>query len=454
MVPVDDLDARAHRFRDGRAALLRGPAPPRCPPSGGALQAIGTAPVLPACLLHPNQRSKRGPRPPPESRPSSTGMEDSAHPPRHIVHVDSEKEFSGGEVQVFLLIEGLRKRGWQNVLVCQPESRCADEAGARGIETRLVPMRNDLDVPGLVRLTRLLGHLQVDLVHLHTGRATWLGGIAARLAGVPAMTTRRMDRPVRRDWRTRWIYRNLIQHVAAISPAVARHLAEAHVGAPITVIQSAVDPCALIPAKGRAAARSALGVSGEQPVLLVLAALVPRKGIDVLLRALSVLGKRGVRPLLWIAGDGPERGPLEAQAHLAGLSCQVRFLARRTDVADLLAACDVFVLPSRREGLGVAALEAMAVGRPVVASAVGGLREVVTDGRTGLLVPPDDAEALAGALERVLQDEELRRHLGASGPERIREGFLAEQMVGSYVELYEKVMERWRAERPPAGPRV
>lgn len=372
-------------------------------------------------------------------------MEDTAHPPLHVVHVDSENSFSGGEVQVFLLMEGLRERGWHNVLVCQPDSRCASEAEARGIETRLVPMRSDLDVPGLLRLTRLLGRLQTDLVHLHTGRATWLGGIAARLAGVPAVTTRRMDRPVRSGWRTRWIYRSLVQRAAAISPAVAQRLAEAGVGARATVIRSAVDPRALTPTGSRDAIRATLDVSGNGLVLLVLAALVRRKGIDVLLQALEVLGARGIRPTLWLAGDGPERAALEAQARTAGISEQVRFLGRRDDVADLLAACDVFVLPSRREGLGVAALEAMAAGRPIVASAVGGLPEVVVEDRTGLLVPPDDAGPLAEALARLLRDEGLRRRLGSSGPERIGEGFLAEQMVSSYVELYAEVLEKWRA---------
>jgi glycosyltransferase involved in cell wall biosynthesis len=368
--------------------------------------------------------------------------------------VDSEKDFSGGEVQVFLLMEGLRERGWHNVLVCQPHSRSADEARARGIETRLVSMRSDLDVPGLFQLTRLLGRLQADLVHLHTGRATWLGGIAACLADLPAVTTRRMDRPVRRDWRTRWIYRSLVQRAAAISPAVAQRLSDAGVDARTTVIQSAVDPRAVAPAASRDVTRASLGASEDHPVLLVLAALVRRKGVDVLLQALAVLGEQGVRPHLWIAGDGPERRPLEAQAERAGLSAQVRFLGRRNDVAELLAACDVFVLPSRREGLGVAALEAMAAGRPVVASAVGGLREVVVDGRTGLLVPPEKAGALAEALARLLQDEQLRKRLGSAGPGRIREGFLAEQMVSSYVQLYEEVLEKWRARRPRANVRT
>jgi glycosyltransferase involved in cell wall biosynthesis len=141
-----------------------------------------------------------------------------------------------------------------------------------------------------------------------------------------------------------------------------------------------------------------------------------------------------------IAGDGPARGELEAAARAAGLGERARFLGARDDKARLLAACDVFCLPSRHEGLGVAALEAMAAGRAVVATRVGGLGEAVVDGRTGLLVPPDDPLALAEALARVLGDRELRERLGRAGPERIGEGFRAEQMVAAYEELYRAVL--------------
>jgi glycosyltransferase involved in cell wall biosynthesis len=114
----------------------------------------------------------------------------------------------------------------------------------------------------------------------------------------------------------------------------------------------------------------------------------------------------------------------------------VRFLGRRDDVADLLAACDVFVLPSRREGLGVAALEAMALARPVVASRVGGLAEAVEDGRTGLLVGPGDTAALAAALARLLREPELRARLGAAGPARVAEDHSVSRLVESYEALY------------------
>ena len=358
-----------------------------------------------------------------------------------IVHVDTETGFSGGEVQVFLLLEGLRALGHESLLVCQPGSGCEREARKRGFDTRALRMRNGLDLSAVLRLWRVFARSRAQLAHLHTGRATWLGGLAAWLAGLPAITTRRMDRRVRPGWRTRLIYTVLVQRAAAISPAIAERLAEGGVPRGRTVtIPSSVDPDSVAPRAGRAATRRAHGLADDVPLLLTLAALFRRKGIDVLLHALSKLETREPAPRLWIGGEGPERAALEQLARSLGLGDRVVFLGRRDDPGDLLAACDVFVMPSRQEGLGVAALEALAASRPVVASRVGGLADVIVHERTGLLVPPEDATALARALGRLLDDAPLREKLGTEGPRRIAEGWLPQQMVAGYASLYARVL--------------
>ena len=362
-----------------------------------------------------------------------------------IVHVDSERGFSGGEVQVFLLLERLGALGYQTSLICPPGSRSAAEAERHGIACVNVRMRNDLDLPAIAALARAFRRQRAQIVHLHTGRANWLGGLAARLVGVPAVSSRRMERQVKRNWRTRLLYRHLLQRVVAISPAVESCLLAAGVPAErLQIIPEGVERSRLQPDKGRTATRSALGAEPEDVVVLALAALVRRKGLDVLLDALALLAAERQRPRVWIAGDGPERAALTAQIAALGLGDQVQLLGQRLDAPDLLAACDLFVLPSRQEGLGVSALEAMAVGRPVVASAVGGLGFSVVAERTGLLVPPEDPSALAAALRRLLRDPELRARLGAAGPKRVAEGFLAEQMVAAHDQLYRSVLDEWR----------
>jgi glycosyltransferase involved in cell wall biosynthesis len=353
-----------------------------------------------------------------------------------VAHVDAERGFSGGEKQVFLLMEGLAREGVASVLFCPPGSAAESRARKVGIECRTVAMKNDLNGPAAFQLSRGFKDCGAELVHLHTGRATWLGGWGARLAKLPAITTRRMDRPVRPGWRTRLMYESLTRRTVAISRGVAECLQAGEVpGERVQTISSAVDPVALEPSRARADVRAELGAGDDDVVLLAVGALVRRKGHDVLLDALSTLE---ARLPLWIAGEGEERAALEARG-----ADRARFLGRRDDVADLLHASDVVVMPSRREGLGVAALEAMAAGRPVVASQVGGLGQAVVHERTGLLVPPEDPVALAAAVDRIARDRGLRLRLGAAGPERVAEGFLASQMVAAYAALYRDVLQEW-----------
>jgi glycosyltransferase involved in cell wall biosynthesis len=358
-----------------------------------------------------------------------------------IVHIDAERGFSGGEVQVFLLIDALARRGHENLLICPPASAAAAEAASRGVAVAAVPMRGDLDALAVYRLWDQIAAANPDLVHLHTGRAAWLGGLAACLAGAPAVVTRRMDRPVRRGWRTRLIYERVTRRTAAISPAVVECLVAGGVPATrIALIPSAVDVARVRPTRPREQVRAAEGAASDDAVILTIAALVARKGLDVLFAALAALAARGLRPRLWCAGEGPERQALAAQIESLGVAGTVRFLGQRSDVGDLLAASDIVVLPSRREGLGVAALEAMAAGRAVVASAVGGLADAIVDGQTGLLVPPGEPQRLATALETLLRNPELRAALGAAGVQRVAERFSAERLVDAYERLYREVL--------------
>lgn len=373
--------------------------------------------------------------------------------PLNLVHVTAESGFSGGEVQVFLLIEGLRKRGHQNLLVCPPRSAAAAEAQRRGIDVADTAMRSDLSAGAVHRIGRVLRSARPDLVHLHSGRATWLGGIAAWRAGLPAITTRRMDRRLRRNLRTRFLYGHALSCAVAISDAVARCLSDG--GVPrerIRVVPSAVEPEHLHPQRGREDVRARLDAGASEDCLLAVASLHRRKGLDVLLDALAQLDAAS-RPTLWIAGEGPEASALERRARQLGVADRVRFLGHRDDVADLLAACDAFVLPSRQEGLGVAALEAMALGRPVVASRAGGLAESVLHERTGLLVEPGDAEDLARALKRLLGDPELSRKLGAAGPEHVATRYSAGSMVEAYERIYQEVLGPERGAAHAGAPR-
>jgi len=357
--------------------------------------------------------------------------------PGPVVHVNTERGFSGGEVQVFLLLEGLRARGIPLRLVVPPGSESARIGRERGFDVVELGLRYPFDLWSVARLARQLRG--ASLAHLHTGRAAWLGSLAARAAGCPTVITRRMERRVRRGLRTNFCYVGTARTVISISAAVTGCLVEGGVpAARIVQIPDALDPQRIVAARGREATREALGVQPDQFLLLSVAQLMHRKGIDVLLRAVAKL--RDPDLVCAVAGDGPERAALTTLAAELSLGDTVRFLGRRSDVGDLLAACDLFVLPSRAEGLGVAALEALGAARPVVASRVGGLAELLADGSVGLLVPPGDADALAQAIARLRAEPELRARLAAAGPARVDRGYRCEQYVDRHVDVYRAVL--------------
>jgi glycosyltransferase involved in cell wall biosynthesis len=164
------------------------------------------------------------------------------------------------------------------------------------------------------------------------------------------------------------------------------------------------------------------------------------KGQTFLLRAWPAVLEGEPRALLLLAGDGPDEGALTAQAAALGLGRSVRFLGFRQDVPSLLACAEVLVLPSLNEGFGMVLVEAMAMGKPVVASAVGGVPEVVLDGQAGLLIPPADPRALAAAILRLLADPRAARRMGEAGRERARESFSRKAFLQAHRDLYGELL--------------
>jgi glycosyltransferase involved in cell wall biosynthesis len=205
------------------------------------------------------------------------------------------------------------------------------------------------------------------------------------------------------------------------------------------VIPSGVDTDLVRPGRDRAAAKAHLALSPTTPVIGTVGRLEPRTGTDTLLAAVAAL--RAERPdvALVVVGEGPLRAELEARARELGIASAVRFLGDRTDVDEVLAALDAFVLPSRTEGMSNALLEAMAMGLPVIATAVGGTPEVIADGRSGRLVPADEPERMAAAIARVLADVVGARRLGIAARAVVEERYGARSMVRRLEAVYGRV---------------
>jgi glycosyltransferase involved in cell wall biosynthesis len=230
-----------------------------------------------------------------------------------------------------------------------------------------------------------------------------------------------------------------VQRYIAVSEANARYLTEQKrlPARKITVIHNGCDIERFDPTRRPPPGlRSELGFAAEDPVLLVLGRLEPQKGHRILLDAMPEVHRRFPRARLVCAGDGTLRGELEAQARSLGLAQVVRFVGYQPDVTPWLALADVSVLPSFYEGLPLAAVESLAAGRPVVATAVDGTPEVVVEGETGLLVSPGDPAGLANALCRLLGDPAGRARLGRAGRARAMDLFDQRQQVRRTQELY------------------
>lgn len=284
------------------------------------------------------------------------------------------------------------------------------------------------------------GHaiLHAHHLYLEAMAAAWVG----HRTGFPAiakMACGGSDGDFARLRRTKLIHLlpllRRLQRVVAISTQTEAELA-AH-GFPadcIARIPNGVDPIRFAPASDPAAIRAEIGVGAE--TVLFLGRLDAQKGLDVLLRAWDhVVGRRPTARLL-LAGEGPARGALEAHTRDRGLDKGVRFLGGRPDPEALLQASQIFVLPSRSEGMSNALLEAMATGLPCVASHIGGNTDLIEHGVTGLLTPPGDAATLAEVVSALFEDRALRERLGAAARGLILERYAMDRVIRQYAELY------------------
>jgi len=357
-----------------------------------------------------------------------------------VVHVEGGRHLYGGALQVLFLLDGLAARGIDNLLVCPRGSDIARAAREHGLRVVEMTMHGDADALLSWRLARLLRAESPDLVHLHSRRGVdvW-GGIAAKLARVPAVLSRRVDNP-ESPWLARIRYR-LFDRVVTISEGIRRVLiAEGVEQRRLICVPSAVDTLQYRRERDTEWFRQAFDIGAGQPVLGMIAQLIPRKGHRVALDALHELRDRQPDVRLILFGRGPEEAELRQRVRELRLDANVTFAGFRDDLPRVLPNLDVVVHPASMEGLGVSLLQAAACEVPVVATPVGGIPEIVVDGETGRLVPVGDAAALADVLGRLLVDPEERQRLGRGGRRRAVDRFSMNAMVEGNLEVYEGVL--------------
>ena len=360
-----------------------------------------------------------------------------------VFHLNTERTWRGGEGQLLALAEGLVRRGQQCVVVAQAGGELAARSRAAGVPTEEVAMRGEWDLLAVRRIARLLRRDRPDLVHMHTSHAHTLGVLASRFTGIGRrIVARRVDFSIHRHALSLsgLKYRFGVDRYVAISEAVRAQLVKDGVAAErISLVPSGVDPGRWLGGDG-AKARADLGVPAKAPLVGTLAHFGWHKSLETLIAAAEPIV--AARPDAWIAivGEGDLRPMLEAERAKSPVKDRILMPGFRTNVADFLAAFDLFVMPSVMEGLCTAILDAFAVGVPVVASRAGGIPELVLHEQTGLLVEPRRPPELASAILRLLQDEPLRRRVVAGGRARLLERFTNDAMVEGTLRVYRELL--------------
>lgn len=324
-------------------------------------------------------------------------------------------------------------------------------------------MRHFADFSVIGAVAKELSARRIQILHTHRVRPDIVGRIAGHRAGV-AVNVSTQHYLGEWDERSRFIgigtrllYMHTLpytQKIIAISAAELELMKMENIPPDkLEVIHNGVDGQAFYP-EHEDNGNSALETHDRGPVIGTVAFLTKRKGIGYLVEAFRQVVDCFSNAQLQIVGDGDERARLQAQIVDLDLEGNVSLLGNRTDIRSLMNGFDIFVLPSLWEPFGLVIAEAMACGKPVIATAVGGIPEIVTDGVTGLLVPPSTAEPLSSALIAVIRDTDLRRRLGRAGRQRFLENFDATIMARRYEEVYENLLPGGRTSSPDRARRI
>jgi glycosyltransferase involved in cell wall biosynthesis len=363
----------------------------------------------------------------------------------NILHVRHELNAGGATEYMLRLASGLIDRGHKVVVAAGDGPRAIslprDCLYVRGVRLRpeigsVVP-----NLPGMLLsvavLARVVRSERIDIIHAHHRAASLAAKIVSRMAGIPLVSS---VHEVRRRY-VRLTTIGFGDRVVVLSDYVRTELTALHglKSDRLRVIPFGIDTHQPSAEEANEARRE-LGIDGRASVVGCIARLTRRKGHSYLLKAIpAILAKHPAAYFLFV-GEGPDRQHLEQMAGELRVADRVRFIGRRTDITRLIAACRLTVLPSIQEEFGIVLLESLAVGRPVIATRVGGIPEVVTDGYNGVLVNPRSAEELASAIDAMLDNTRFTEELGTNGRQTVAERFSTHQFLAEMEAVYRELV--------------
>jgi glycosyltransferase involved in cell wall biosynthesis len=362
----------------------------------------------------------------------------------NILQINSGSGWSGGQYQVLLLSRGLMERGHHVVIVCPPGSALAEKASKAGLVVEPIRMRGEWDLKAVYDLCRVLRRHRIEVINTHKPKTQTLARMAASLARVPVVVaTRRVSFPLRQHLLTRLKWVTGVARIIAVSKKVEEVLIRSGVPSEKAVtIYGAIDLKRFHPGLDDRGIRREFELDEMTPVVGKVADYRPWKGYQVFLEAAAlILSEMPEVRFFAIGKKMPHYDEMLNMARRLGIERQVVFTGFRDDVERFYRMMAVSVnCATEGEGLPGVLRESLAMEVPVVATDVGGSREVVMDGETGLIVPPSDPKAMAQAILRLLKDPELRLKMGRYGHKRMEEQFSIDAMVNQTEALYRSLL--------------
>jgi glycosyltransferase involved in cell wall biosynthesis len=377
-----------------------------------------------------------------------------------IIHIHTLPVISGSGLNTYLTMSGMDRATFEVELACAPGGRLIDLIRGRGMKVRLFknlvqPLNPLKDLLGLIDLTRFLRKKRYHIVHTHNSKAGFIGRLAAKWAGVPIIVHtvhgfsfhdsepawrqilfRNLERLASR-WCDKMVFisQPLIDWALRDRIAGREKILKIYSGIELDHFKPVLD-------EEKRAFKKEWGIEEEAPVVGMVSKLWEGKGHTTLIHAFEALKAEIPEAVLVIVGEGYLRDPLADLVNRLGLKDSVLFTGFQMDVRRIIATFDVAVLPSFFEGMGRVLLEAMAMAKPVVASSVGGIPDLVHHGKNGLLVTPGSVSELKSGLLTLIRDKDLAKEMGKEGRKRISEEFSASRMAQSIEKLYRELLQR------------
>ena len=354
-----------------------------------------------------------------------------------IVHTEASNGWGGQEIRILEEARGMIARGHDVSVLCTPDARIREEAPRFGVPVCALPIGRKR-FPGLFAMRRWLAENRPDVVNTHSSTDSWLTGLAcATLANPPAIVrTRHISAPVAANAGSKWLYGRSAQHVVTTGESLKQMLIRDLGLQPenVTSVPTGIDTERFVPGD-KASVRQTLGLSPDHHYLGIVATLRSWKGHLYLLEAFAQLGLADWT--LLIVGEGPQSENIQAKIATLGLQNKVLLVGQKTDPEVWMRAMDIFCLPSyANEGVPQALMQAMLTGLPIVTTPVGAILEAVDDDETALVVPPRNADALAGAIGRLIADPQFAERLGQEARQRGEARFSLHGMLNRMEQIF------------------